>query len=120
MYECSLESPKIAYSFHTNLTVQSINAIVHLDQPRVRLSDGKLAVCNVGAAVLVPTAILGGFTPQIDSSSPGLDNIINGLLQIGFQTIQSVVTTATGWGIGLVASTVTTTAGNLMCLGHGL
>ena len=83
-------------------------------------SGGEIGLCNIGAVTISNVVLAGGYSPGIDTPYPGLDNIVNGLIQIGFEPAQSIAATAIGNGVGLVFSAVATTAGNLFCIGKPL
>jgi hypothetical protein len=93
-----------------------------MSNPHVYLSSqSEVSVCNLGAVVITPILpLVGGFSPGIDSPYPGLDNIVNGLIQFGFEPFQSLVMSGLGTGVGWFASSITSAAGNLLCIGKPL
>ena len=92
-----------------------------ISDPNVFLDhQGRVSVCNRGAVLINPIAIVGGYSPGIDSPYPGLDNIVNGIIQATLEPIQSVVATGLGQGLGWLVSSIATPAGNLMCIGKPL
>lgn len=117
IYHCRWESPEISYAYHIHLAVRNITATVAMSNPRVYMSGNEMRVCNLGAAVVTPLVIAGGYSPGIDSPYPGLDNIVNGLIQIGFEPIQSLGLTGLGQGLGWFLSSAATAAGNALCIG---
>ena len=120
-YHCRWESPEVSYSYHVHLAVRLLSATLLMTNPHVYLnSGGEVGVCNIGALVVTPLAILGGYSPGIDSPYPGLDNIVNGLIQIGFEPFQSAALTGIGAGAGWLVSSIATPAGNILCIGKPL
>ncbi len=121
IYHCRWESPEVSYSYHIHLSVRSLSANFLLSDPHVFLDHkGQISVCNRGALLLTPGLIAGGYSPGIDSPYPGLDNIVNGLIQGAFEPVESIILTGLGQGIGWLVSSTATTVGNLMCIGKPL
>jgi hypothetical protein len=121
VYHCRWESPEVSYSYHFHLGVRLLSVSLLMTNPRVHLdSSGDVSVCNLGALVVTPLAIVGGYSPGIDSNYPGLDNIVNGLIQIGLESFQSVALTGIGLGLGWFVSPVATLGGNVLCIGKPL
>jgi hypothetical protein len=121
IYSCRWESPEVSYAYHVHLGVRLLSANLTMTNPHLYLSSrGEVSVCNLGAVLVMPLAQLGGYSPGIDSPYPGLDNIVNGIIQIGFEPFQSVLVTGLGTGIGWFVSSAASTAGNLLCIGKPL
>ena len=121
LYHCRWESPEISYSYHYHLNVESLAVTALLTNPHIYLHyDGRIAACNVGVLNIGPVVALGGYSPGIDSPYPGLDNIVNGLIQIYLEPYQSAVLTAVGTGAGWLVSSIATPVGNVLCLGKAL
>jgi hypothetical protein len=121
VYTCRWESPEISYAYHIHLGVRLLTATVTMTNPHLYLgSGGNIGVCNIGAATISGVALAGGYSPGIDTPYPGLDNIVNGLIQIGFEPAQSLAATAIGNGVGLLFSTIATPTGNMLCIGKQL
>lgn len=116
--------PKVALRWHKRFEVHGLGATALLTNPRIRLEDEKLQVCNLGTVSVASSPggalLLGGVSPQIDSSVPNVDAIINNtlnpLISGSFALAESAVTTSIANGVGLAASTLATPAGNAMCL----
>ncbi len=121
IYSCRWESPEIGYAYHIHLGVELLTATVTMTNPHLYLGSGsQIGVCNIGAVAISNVVLSGGYSPGIDTPYPGLDNIVNGLIQIGFEPAQTIAATAIGNEVGLVFSGVTTSAGNLFCIGKPL
>jgi hypothetical protein len=121
IYRCRWESPKIAYSYHIHLGVELLSAGLVMTNPHLYFGSGsQVGVCNIGAVAITNVVVIGGYSPGIDSPYPGLDNIVNGLIQIGLEPVQSVAATALGTGAGWAVSAIATPAGNLFCIGKPL
>jgi hypothetical protein len=121
IYRCRWESPEISYAYHIHLGIELLTASFVMTNPHFYFGSGsQVGVCNIGAVAITDVVVLGGYSPGIDSPYPGLDNIVNGLIQIGFEPVQSVAATALGTGVGWALSAITTPAGNLFCIGKPL
>ena len=123
-YSCRWESPEISYTYHIHLGVELISATLLMSNPHVYLSSrGEVSVCNLGVlavASVPPPVFLGGYSPGIDSPYPGLDNIVNGIIQFSFEPFQSMAATTFGTGVGWFVSSVASPMGNLFCIGKPL
>ena len=121
IYSCRWESPEISYSYHIHLSVRALTATLTMTNPHVYLShQGQLSVCNIGALAVADVVAVGGYSPGIDSPYPGLDNIVNGIIQFAFEPLQSVAASAIGTGVGWLVSLLATPAGNALCIGKPL
>src|ERR1022692_1588788 len=113
---CPPASAEISYAYHIHLGVELLTATVLMTNPHLYLgSGGNIGVCNIGAATISGVVLAGGYSPGIDTPYPGLDNIVNGLIQIGFEPAQSLAASAIGNGVGLLFSAIATPAGNMLC-----
>jgi hypothetical protein len=120
-YHCRWESPEISYTYHITLNVRLLTAAVSLSNPHVYLQEsGDLRVCNVGVVAVGGIVPVGGYSPGIESNYPGLDNIVNGIIQLTLEPFQTVVATAVGNVAGWLVSTVGTVGGNAFCIGKEL
>ncbi len=116
----SVTIPKVAFSWHKRFEIHQLAGTALLTHPRLDLQHGQLRVCNLGVISIGPPEgaleVLGGVSPQIDSSWPGADQIINPIISALSDTVESTTSTALLNGVGLFASTLATPTGNLLCL----
>lgn len=116
-YHCRWESPEISYTYHISLNVRNITAPISLSNPLLFLhEDGNVTICNRGVVTVgIPVVFVGGYSPGIDSNYPGLDNIVNGIIQFTFEPAQSLAGSSLGNTAGWLVSTLATVDGNTFC-----
>jgi hypothetical protein len=96
-YHCRWESPEISYLYHFKLAVRFAGGAITLTNPHVRMSNKGLNVCNLGA-VKSAVVMAGGEVPQLDQqiNFPGAVNVVNVLLDVGFEGIETMAGNAIG------------------------
>jgi hypothetical protein len=116
-YHCRWESPEISYAYHFKLAIRFGGGEIILTNPQVRLTGKGLNVCNMGA-VQSKVILIGGDVPQIDTSLnvPGAEAIVNALLDLSFEAVESLVANSILDQANWLVDTVGTTGGNLYCL----
>lgn len=96
VYRCRWEwkTPEVSFSYRIRLAVEFAAINVTLTGPRIRLSEsGNLNVC-AGGVILSPAAVIGGYSPQIDTNLPEANRIVNAYLAAQFEPIQSLAASA--------------------------
>jgi hypothetical protein len=118
--EWSTTIPKVALRWHERFEIHVLAGTATLTNPRLSLHNKKLKVCHLGpVSVAAPPGgvlVAGGVSPQIDTNVPGADAIINPILSVAFDLAESTTATAIANGVGIFASSLATSAGNLLCL----
>lgn len=118
-WRCKWEwrTPEVSFSYRIQLAIRFANLNAVLTNPRFFLnSDGSQHICNVGAITLIPGPIIGGYSPQIDTSLPAADRIVNAVLAASFEAPQSLLASS----IVQSASWLVTAAGTgaTQCIGN--
>ncbi len=116
-YHCRWESPEISYTYHISLNVRNLTSPISLSNLHLYLSEnGDVTICNMGAVTVgIPVVFAGGYSAGIDSNYPGLDNIVNGIIQFTLEPAQSLAGSSLGNTAGWLVSTLATVGGNTFC-----
>lgn len=123
VWRCRWEwrTDEVSLGYHIKLAIRFANIPVVMSNPHLFYSNGKMAVCNAGAVTVGPVVIVGGYSPQVETSFGGDgEKLINALIAANFESYQTLVATGIANGAGWLASTTLTTVGNALCIGRPL
>lgn len=110
-------TPEVSFGYNILLEIHFLDIAISMSNPRLFLSDGKMSFCNIGAIGINTPAIVGGFSPQIETPYGGDgEKFVNAIIAASFEAPQSMVATGIINGAGWLASTI----GNALCIGKPL
>jgi hypothetical protein len=117
-YTCKWEVhiPEVSFNWHPHAQSEFGATSLGMTAPVVRLGDGNLHLCNIGAIVVPATVVVMGVTPYIDTPYQGASDLINNLMGPIFVAAESTAATALANGTGWTISAAGTGLGNLMCI----
>ena len=115
--EWSVTTPKVAFNYHKRFHIDALATTALLTNPRAHLGAGQLNVCNVGLISLgAPTVVAGAVSPEIETGFPGADALINALINVTLEVIESTIATVVTNGATFLVSSLATSTGDLLCL----
>lgn len=117
-YRCkwSAKIEEVNIKWHPRIEVHMAGAAIAFSYPVVRIDDGNLRLCNIGAFGMPAMAAIGSVRPEIESNFPDADNIINGVTGVFFTASESTILSTIGNGAGWTASVTGSALGNFMCI----
>ncbi len=89
------DTPEVSYEYRTKAVVRLLTTTLGMTNPYVQFGGSKTLMCNVGpAAVIPPTAIIGGYYPEFRGNVPVVSQVANVLLGLTAEVAETGIATA--------------------------
>jgi hypothetical protein len=114
-------TPEVSFGYHIQLAVRFLNIAATMTNPHFYYHGGQSGVCNVGLLGVGATAIIGGYSPQIETPFGGDgQKLVNAFIAANFESAESLTASGIADGAGWLISSAATPLGNARCLGNPL